>query len=133
MRQIPLGARGTSTLRVQPEHLANRFKDAILPHEVFRAHNVKRIGYDPWNRDFFKPSLLRARFTETVIAERFEAWSLGSRQSCAVDVRLAHDCQNGCKWQSCTRQAESDAQKRRHGRFDHESRDDAGGAGQQAV
>ena len=31
MRQIPLGARGTSTLRVQPEHLANRFKDAILP------------------------------------------------------------------------------------------------------
>jgi fluoroacetyl-CoA thioesterase len=31
MRQIPLGAMGTSTLRVQPEHLANRFKDAILP------------------------------------------------------------------------------------------------------
>src|SRR5207342_2059766 len=31
MRQIPLGARGTSTLRVQPEHLANRFKDAMLP------------------------------------------------------------------------------------------------------
>ena len=31
MRQIPLGAKGTSTLRVQPEHLANRFKDAILP------------------------------------------------------------------------------------------------------
>ena len=31
MRQIPLGARGTSTLRVKPEHLANRFKDAILP------------------------------------------------------------------------------------------------------
>ena len=31
MRQIPLGARGTSTLRVQPEHLANLFKDAILP------------------------------------------------------------------------------------------------------
>src|SRR5246127_3657501 len=31
MRQIPLGARGTSVLRVQPEHLANRFKDAILP------------------------------------------------------------------------------------------------------
>src|SRR6476646_5721834 len=31
MRQIPLGARGTSTLRVQPEHLADRFKDAMLP------------------------------------------------------------------------------------------------------
>src|SRR5215471_20862658 len=31
MRQIPLGARGTSTLQVQAEHLADRFKDAILP------------------------------------------------------------------------------------------------------
>ncbi len=31
MREIPLGTRGTSTLRVQPEHLANRFKDAMLP------------------------------------------------------------------------------------------------------
>jgi fluoroacetyl-CoA thioesterase len=31
MRQIPTGATGTSTLRVQPEHLANRFKDSILP------------------------------------------------------------------------------------------------------
>src|SRR6476660_3907551 len=31
MPQLPLGARGTSTLRVQPEHLADRFKDAILP------------------------------------------------------------------------------------------------------
>src|SRR4030088_673194 len=31
MKQIPLGATGTSTLRVAPEHLANRFKDAMLP------------------------------------------------------------------------------------------------------
>ncbi len=31
MRQIPVGAKGTSTLRVLPEHLANRFKDAMLP------------------------------------------------------------------------------------------------------
>jgi fluoroacetyl-CoA thioesterase len=31
MRQIPLGAKGTFTLRVEPEHLANRFKDAMLP------------------------------------------------------------------------------------------------------
>ena len=31
MRQIPLGATGTFTLGVQPEHLANRFKDSILP------------------------------------------------------------------------------------------------------
>jgi fluoroacetyl-CoA thioesterase len=31
MRQIALGARGTFTLRVLPEHLANQFKDAMLP------------------------------------------------------------------------------------------------------
>src|SRR5437763_16945010 len=31
MREIPLGAKATFTLRVKPEHLANRFKDAMLP------------------------------------------------------------------------------------------------------
>ena len=31
MREIPLGATGTCTLRVKPEHLADRFKDAMLP------------------------------------------------------------------------------------------------------
>ena len=34
MANIPVGAKGTSALKVQPEHLANRFKDSILP-EVF--------------------------------------------------------------------------------------------------
>jgi fluoroacetyl-CoA thioesterase len=34
MRPIPLGVKGTFTLRVMPAHLANRFKDAMLP-EVF--------------------------------------------------------------------------------------------------
>ena len=31
MGQIPLGEKGTFTLRVLPEHLANQFKDATLP------------------------------------------------------------------------------------------------------
>ena len=31
MRPIPLGAKGTFTLRVKPEHLANQFKDSTLP------------------------------------------------------------------------------------------------------
>jgi fluoroacetyl-CoA thioesterase len=31
MRQIALGARGTFTLRILPQHLANQFKDAMLP------------------------------------------------------------------------------------------------------
>src|SRR6266702_4394614 len=31
MREIPQGVKATFTLRVKPEHLANRFKDAMLP------------------------------------------------------------------------------------------------------
>ena len=31
MHPIPLGAKGVFTLLVTPEHLANRFKDSILP------------------------------------------------------------------------------------------------------
>ena len=31
MQQIPVGAKGHFNLLVQPEHLANRFKDAPLP------------------------------------------------------------------------------------------------------
>jgi fluoroacetyl-CoA thioesterase len=31
MKPIPVGAQGSFTLLVQPEHLANRFKDATLP------------------------------------------------------------------------------------------------------
>jgi fluoroacetyl-CoA thioesterase len=31
MREIPLGTKGTFTLRVLPEYLANQFKDAMLP------------------------------------------------------------------------------------------------------
>lgn len=31
MGQIPVGAKGSFTLLVQPQHLANRFKDAMLP------------------------------------------------------------------------------------------------------
>ena len=31
MQPIPIGAKGSFNLLVQPEHLANRFKDAMLP------------------------------------------------------------------------------------------------------
>jgi len=31
VRQIPIGAKGSFSLLVQSQHLANRFKDAILP------------------------------------------------------------------------------------------------------
>jgi fluoroacetyl-CoA thioesterase len=31
MKQIPIGARGAYALRVEPPHLANSFKDSVLP------------------------------------------------------------------------------------------------------
>jgi fluoroacetyl-CoA thioesterase len=31
MQPIPVGAKGTFSMRVQPAHLANQFKDSILP------------------------------------------------------------------------------------------------------
>ncbi len=31
MRDIPIGAKGTFSLRVQPHHLASQFKDNVLP------------------------------------------------------------------------------------------------------
>jgi fluoroacetyl-CoA thioesterase len=31
MKEIPIGVRGAYTLRVEPRHLANSFKDSILP------------------------------------------------------------------------------------------------------
>ena len=68
--------------------------------ELFTTHNVKRIAYDPWNWDFFRPSLLRAGFTESVINERFQAFpqtlknmspAMGNFERLLLDGRLVHD------------------------------------------
>ena len=42
MREIPIGAKATATLRVLQEHLASRFKDATLPH-VFATPMMVRL------------------------------------------------------------------------------------------
>ena len=68
--------------------------------ELFATHNIRRIAYDPWNWNFFKPSLARAGFTESVIAERFEAFpqtiksmspAMGHFERLLLDGRLVHD------------------------------------------
>lgn len=38
-------------------------------YDLFRRYTIRGINYDRWNWDFFKPSLLRAGFTESMIAE----------------------------------------------------------------
>ena len=48
MHAIPLGAKGIFTLVVAPEHLANRFKDAMLPPLFLPAAD---ISFNDINRD----------------------------------------------------------------------------------
>ncbi|HEV7614127.1 MAG TPA: thioesterase family protein [Steroidobacteraceae bacterium] len=40
MREIPIGARGTYSLQVEPHHLANSFKDSMLPPVLSTPHLV---------------------------------------------------------------------------------------------
>jgi fluoroacetyl-CoA thioesterase len=42
MRTIPIGTKATATLRVKPEHLANQFKDTMLP-AVFATPMMIRL------------------------------------------------------------------------------------------
>jgi phage terminase large subunit-like protein len=68
--------------------------------ELFRQHNIQSIAYDPWNWDFFRPSLLRAGFTESMISERFVAFAqttksmgpaLANLERLLLDRHVVHD------------------------------------------
>ena len=69
MRQIPIGAKGTYTLRVTPADLANQFKDAMLP-QVFAT-----------------PMMIRAMENAALNAIRAYLDSGESAVGTAVDVR----------------------------------------------
>ncbi len=57
MRPIPSGARGTFSMRVRPEHLANRFKDAILPEVLATPVMILMMENAALNaiRDYLEP------------------------------------------------------------------------------
>jgi fluoroacetyl-CoA thioesterase len=57
MRPIPLGAKGTFTLRVAPEHLANQFKDSILPQVLATPVMILTMENAALNaiREFLEP------------------------------------------------------------------------------
>ena len=78
MRHIPVGAKGSFDLLVQPEHLANRFKDAALPPVLATpvmimvmenaALNAVRAYLDPGESAVGHQSCGRSIFSPTGVA-----------------------------------------------------------------
>ena len=76
MRPIPIGATGIFTLRVMPNHLANQFKDAILPQVFATPMMVTIMENAALNaiRDYLEPGESAPRVE---IGPRWHAAPLG--------------------------------------------------------
>jgi phage terminase large subunit-like protein len=70
--------------------------------DLFHQHNIQKVAFDPWNWEFFRPSLLRAGFTGSMIDERFMAFpqttksmspAMANLERLLLDGRLVHSNQ----------------------------------------
>ena len=74
-----------------------------VAHELrglFRQYNIGKIAFDRWNFKHLKPWLLKAGFTEQMIAEKFVEFGQGTQsmspalrdlEQCLLDRHLVHD------------------------------------------
>jgi phage terminase large subunit-like protein len=68
--------------------------------QLFRSYNIQRCAFDRWNFKHLKPWLIKAGFTEQMIAEKFQEFGQGTQsmspamrdlEQCLLDRRLVHD------------------------------------------
>ena len=79
---------------VSYEHVAHELR------QLFRAHNIAKVAFDRWNFKHLKPWLLKAGFTEQMLADRFVEFGQGTQsmspalrdlEQCLLDQQLVHD------------------------------------------
>lgn len=88
MHTIPLGARGAFTLLVTPEHLADRFKDSILPPVLATPLMILAMENAALNaiRDYLEPG--ESAVGTAVDIRHLAATPAGQRVTAEAEVTL---------------------------------------------
>lgn len=91
MRAIPLQAKGAFTLVVTPEHLANRFKDSILPPVLATPLMILAMENAALNaiRDYLEPG--ESAVGTVVDVRHLAATPVGQRVTAEAVVTLVED------------------------------------------
>ena len=91
MRAIPLRAKGAFTLFVTPEHLANRFKDSILPPVLATPLMILAMENAALNaiRDYLEPG--ESAVGTAVDIRHLAATPAGQRVTAEAEVTLVED------------------------------------------
>jgi fluoroacetyl-CoA thioesterase len=91
VRAIPLGTKGAFTLLVTPEHLANRFKDSILPPVLATPLMILTMENAALNaiRDYLEPG--ESAVGTVVDVRHLAATPAGQRVTAEAEVKLVED------------------------------------------
>jgi fluoroacetyl-CoA thioesterase len=91
MHPIPLGAKGSFTLAVAPEHLANKFKDVILPPVLATPMMILAMENAALNaiRDYLEPG--ETAVGTAVDIRHLAATPVGQRVTAEAEVTGVED------------------------------------------